>query len=216
MTTPKKQTQARLRLVTLAGELIALRTTPRRRMHSKKIVRAQILSFIPKGREQIGPILLRDAASLTPLLDSVDRRADIGRHFRESSPRVEDRIESCHAWHNASDELSGQGPPMIPMTESLTTGTIRPMGRGITPVKFRAEMAKRLSSARVVAGYETKKKAADALGVGLDRYEKWESGRTPVPAQYVVSVCALFHIDANYLFGVNQIQAQAPRRAVSQ
>lgn len=91
---------------------------------------------------------------------------------------------------------------MIPMTAKTSDRTISPMGRSTTPVKFRAEMAKRLSSARVVAGYSTKKEAADALQIGLDRYEKWESGRTPVPAQYVGPICELFHIDANYLFGV--------------
>ena len=81
------------------------------------------------------------------------------------------------------------------------------MGRATTPVKFRAEMAKRLMSARVMAGFETKRQAADALQIGLDRYEKWESGRTPVPAQYVGPICDLFNIDANYLFGVSQIAA---------
>jgi hypothetical protein len=86
------------------------------------------------------------------------------------------------------------------------------MGRSTTPVKFRAEMAKRLMSARVVAGYNTKKEAADALQIGLDRYEKWESGRTPVPAQYVGPICELFRIDANYLFGV-QVGAAATRKA---
>lgn len=73
-------------------------------------------------------------------------------------------------------------------------------------------MAKRLMSARIMAGFETKKQAADALKIGLDRYEKWESGRTPVPAQYVGAICELFNIDANYLFGVAQPVAQ--RRAV--
>jgi hypothetical protein len=91
---------------------------------------------------------------------------------------------------------------MIPMTKTARVPTISPMGRSTTPVKFRAEMAKRLMSARVVAGYSTKKEAADALQIGLDRYEKWESGRTPVPAQYVGPICELFNIDANYLFGV--------------
>lgn len=62
-------------------------------------------------------------------------------------------------------------------------------------------------SARIVAGYTTKKQAADKLGITLDRYEKWEAGRTPVPAQYVGPVCELFNIDANYLFDISQ-----PRR----
>jgi transcriptional regulator with XRE-family HTH domain len=101
---------------------------------------------------------------------------------------------------------------MIPMTKIAPNRTISPMGRATTPVKFRAEMAKRLSAARVVAGYTTKKEAAVALQIGLDRYEKWESGRTPVPAQYVGPICELFHIDANYLFGVQT--SIATRKAV--
>jgi transcriptional regulator with XRE-family HTH domain len=63
-------------------------------------------------------------------------------------------------------------------------------------------MAKRLRSARIVAGYATQKEAADALGITIDRYETWEKGRTPVPAQYVGPVCERFNVDANYLFGV--------------
>lgn len=101
---------------------------------------------------------------------------------------------------------------MIPMTAAAPRPTISPMGRATTPVKFRAEMAKRLMSARIVAGYETKKQAADALRIGLDRYEKWESGRTPVPAQYVAAICDLFNVDANYLFGV--APAESARKVV--
>lgn len=59
-----------------------------------------------------------------------------------------------------------------------------------------------------MARFSTQKQAADALGVGVDRYEKWESGRTPVPAQYVVPVCQLYGIDANYLFAIEPIQAR--------
>lgn len=73
-------------------------------------------------------------------------------------------------------------------------------------------MAERLKAARVMAGFETQLEAAQALRVGLDRYRKWESGRTPVPAQYVPAVCELFHIDANYLFAI-QVKASAKRIA---
>lgn len=74
-------------------------------------------------------------------------------------------------------------------------------------------MAKRLTSARIVAGFSTKKMAADALGITLDRYEKWENGRTPVPAQYVGPVCELFHTDANYLFGIETATVTGRRTA---
>lgn len=83
------------------------------------------------------------------------------------------------------------------------------MGRGTTPTRFREEMAEKLRAARVVAGFNTQLEAAQALGIGLDRYTKWESGRTPVPAQYIQPVCVLFHVDANYLFSV---EAKAMRK----
>jgi transcriptional regulator with XRE-family HTH domain len=101
---------------------------------------------------------------------------------------------------------------MIPMTKTGASRTIRHMGRGITPTKIRSEIAKRLKAARVVAGFPTQREASDALGIRVDRYEKWESGRTPVPAQYVGPVCALFNVDANYLFDIQA--AQQVRKAM--
>ena len=80
------------------------------------------------------------------------------------------------------------------------------MGRGVTPTRVRSEIAIRLKAARIHAKFNTQKEAADALHIRVDRYEKWESGRTPVPAQYVGPVCELFNIDANYLFGVEAIE----------
>lgn len=100
---------------------------------------------------------------------------------------------------------------MIPMTDKAPNLTIRPMGRATTPVRFRAEMAQRLRAARIVAGYQTQKQAADALRIGIDRYEKWESGRTPIPAQYVGHICAMYNVDANYLYDIDKKPAAAAR-----
>jgi len=83
------------------------------------------------------------------------------------------------------------------------------MGRGTTPVKFKNELGQRLRSARIVAGYKTQEEAAKAIGVELSRYSKWERGRSPIPAQYVQSICTLYDIDANYLFDVNAIVRRA-------
>lgn len=171
-------------------------------MHRQKSVACQILAFPLKRANQRRPGIRRDALALFPFLDGISGPANIGRHGRECVPLLKDVINRSHASQHAPDELSGQGPLMIPMTAHAPIRTISPMGRTTTPVKLRAEMAKRLMSARIVAGFDTKKQAADALHIGLDRYEKWESGRTPVPAQYVGPICELFNIDANYLFGV--------------
>lgn len=182
-------------------------------MHRKEIVSAQVFAFAPNRINQGGPVLMRDLSALAPLLDPVLLGADVGRHLGQRPPRLKQLVERSHAPKVASDGLSGQAPPKIPMTDSEALRTIGPMGRGVTPARFRSDMAKRLSSARVVAGYQTKKQAADALGVGLDRYEKWETGRTPVPAQYVAAVCDLFGVDANYLFSVQPKVAASKKTA---
>lgn len=186
------------------GTVIALnsRRSTRPLMHREEPITCQLLTFPLERRNQGRPGIHRDPATLTPLLDSVLSPPHVRGHRRKRVPTVKNVIEGSHATQYASDGLSGQGPTMNPMTKKTPNRTIAVMGRSTTPVKFRAEMAKRLTSARVVAGYNTKKEAADALQIGLDRYEKWESGRTPVPAQYVGPICELFNIDANYLFGV--------------
>lgn len=186
------------------GTVIALdsRRTTRSLVHREKPVTCQLYAFPLKRGNNGRPSINGNALALSPLLNRISRAANIGSHRRERRPSLEHIVDRSHAPQHAPDELSGQGPPMIPMTAAASGPTIRPMGRATTPVKFRAEMAKRLTAARVVAGYSTKKEAADALQIGLDRYEKWESGRTPVPAQYVGTICELFNIDANYLFGV--------------
>jgi len=98
---------------------------------------------------------------------------------------------------------------MNPMTAAARLPTIRPtMGRNVTPAKFTSELAQRLRAARVFAGYATQKEAARALGVGLDSYETWERGRTPIPAQHVLVVCEKFNCDANYLFGTEPRRPQ--------
>jgi hypothetical protein len=181
-------------------------------VHRKQIVTAQLVPFPSKRLKKRRPRSRRNASALLPLLDGGPGLPNIGGHLSERVPGLKHIVNRAHRREYAADELSDQAPPMIPMTICPPIQTISPMGRASTPVKFRAEMAKRLMSARIVAGFETKKQAAEALGITLDRYEKWESGRTPVPAQYVGPVCELFRIDANYLFGVQATPAAASRK----
>jgi hypothetical protein len=182
------------------------------RMHRKQFGSADVLSFPLQRPDEIRPRVRRDALSLFPLLNGGQPPVDVSGHFFGGRPGGKDVVKLAHGGEYASDELSAQGPTMIPMTAPTPERTIRPMGRNVTPVRFRAEMAKRLESARRVAGFATKKQAADRLGIGLDRYEKWESGRTPVPAQYIGPVCELYGVDANYLFGTDPMQAIRSQR----
>jgi len=150
-----------------------------------------------------GPV--GDSTPLLPLPDLPLGVADITSHFRQGRPRIKHFRNSLHAPDYASDELSDQERTNIPMTEGALPRTIRPMGRGTTPARFKNELGTRLKSARIVAGYKTQLDAAKAIGVELSRYSKWERGRSPIPAQYVKAICGLFGIDANYLYDIQEI-----------
>lgn len=175
-------------------------------VHREQLIAGQLLPFPSKGLDQRGPRIRWDALAFSPLLNRSSGALNIGGHRRERLPLVKDIINRVHVRQSAPDELSGQGPTMNPVTDIRPFRTICPMGRGVTPTRVRSEIATRLKAARIHAGYKTQKEAADALHIRVDRYEKWESGRTPVPAQYVGPVCGLFNIDANYLFDVEAIQ----------
>lgn len=176
-------------------------------VQGQEVVSAQLYAFAPKRIKKRRPVLMRNPLPLAPLLDRGLLNPNVVGHLGKGSPSFEEGVKRSHVTEYAPDELSGQVPPNIPVTRSRPLRTISPMGRGVTPVKFRSEMAKRLRAARIMARYETQKEAAAALGVGLDRYEKWENGRTPVPAQFISQVCELYGVDANYLFDVDRTAA---------
>ena len=134
---------------------------------------------------------------------------DILSHLGHGIPALKDFAYGLHGPDCAGDELSRQGPSIIPVTVLEARRTIVPMGRGTTPARFKNEFAVRLKAARIVAGYKTQKALAAEIGIDWERYKKWESGRTPIPHQYVRTVCDLLNIDANYLFDIESRAAKA-------
>jgi transcriptional regulator with XRE-family HTH domain len=69
----------------------------------------------------------------------------------------------------------------------------------------------RLKAARIAAGYDTQPPFAKALGIELERYKKWESGRTPIQHEYLTQVCDLTGKDPNYFYGVQSREVVAKR-----
>lgn len=209
-----KMAGAYLRLATSEGatvsESLASKRFPRaprcRRVQSEKVLGGKLLAFRASGSDHGRPRALGDTLTLPPLGDRPVTLPDGVRQLRDGPEALEqlgDRFRLLGGFHPhdiAGDELSRQVPSIIPVTREPPGRTIRPMGRGVTPVRYRAEIAERLRSARIMAGYSTQAEFAKALGIELERYKKWESGRTPIPYQYVPIACALLSIDANYLF----------------
>lgn len=45
------------------------------------------------------------------------------------------------------------------------------------------------------------KAASSNLGVSAGTYYAWEEGIKPIPIKYIVPLCHMFNVDANYIFG---------------
>jgi DNA-binding XRE family transcriptional regulator len=151
-------------------------------------------------------MLIRDAAALPPLLDGLVLLPDIGSQGSGIViPPIENSFEGkgLHVPDSAGDNYSRQAASMIPVTANRAPRTMCPMGRGVAPTRFKSEFAERLKAARIAAGYATQQEFANVLGVPIERYKKWESGRTPMPHQYIPAACELTGQDANYFFKVS-------------
>lgn len=189
-----------------ANELPSSNTRPAL-MHGEQIVSAKLFSFPPGGRDHVGPIVRRNAASLLPLLDTAMSLPDGLGHLRHGLPQLEKLYKGGHAPDSDGDYLSRQWGAICPVTNQVLKGTMCPrMGRGTSPAAVKKAIADRLRSARVAYGngeaYRTQALFAKALGIEVERYKKWESGRTPIPPEFIGPICDLLGKDANYLYGI--------------
>jgi len=200
----KRDSRARLQLAKVIS-LKSRRRATRTLVHGEQIISAQILPLRPRGKNEGGPVLIRDTATLPPLLDGLVLLPNVGGQGSGIvSPPSEYSFQGkgLHVPDIAGDNYSRQAASKIPVTVRKPTRTMCPMGRAVAPTKFKSEFAERLKAARIAAGYETQQEFATALNVPLERYKKWESGRTPMPHQYIPGACELTGQDANYFFKV--------------
>lgn len=173
-------------------------------VHIKKGIGGQVLPFRLRGKDEGGPMLIRNTAPLVPLLDGLVLLTDSKSQGCGAIPPIEHSLQGkgLHVPDSAGDKYSRQAVPMIPVTALKPPRTMCPMGRGVAPTRFKSEFAERLKAARIAAGYATQQEFAAVLGVPIERYKKWESGRTPMPHQYIPAACELTGQDANYFFKV--------------
>lgn len=175
-----------------------------RAMHREKLLSGQPFSFVSGGSNDGRPIIRRDAFALLPLLHTPMSLTDGLSHLRDGIPQLEKLVEGGHGLDCDGDYLSRQLGPINPVTVQSLKGTMCPrMGRGTTPTNVKKAIAERLRAARIAHGaYPTQAPFAKALGIEVERYKKYESGRTPIPPEYIAPICELLGQDANYLYGV--------------
>ena len=66
------------------------------------------------------------------------------------------------------------------------------------------EVGKRLKESRVSSGL-TQREISEKLGIVLQQYQTYESGRYQMDYEKIVKVCKILNISANYLLGIDEI-----------
>jgi hypothetical protein len=181
-------------------------------MDTQQNISGQAESATLSGREDGGPMLVRDAFSRLPLLNSRGVLADVSGQLGGTAPQVKDVIDAFHGALMTRDNLSGQVGTPHPLTEAGRKGTIRPMGsRSVTPKSFKEAFCQRLRAARVLK-YEQAADFAHDLGIPANTYGKYESGRSLLPHHLIPRACELLDIDEKTLF---QPERRAARKSAN-
>lgn len=167
-------------------------------VHSQQVIGAQLFAFPPGGRDNLRPVLARNASALSPLLDAPMSDAHVRRHFRDGLPAIEQFREGLHAPLIPLDNQSSQDQTRGPVTEFARARTMCPMGKASTPLTFKKAFCQRLKAARVVAGLE-QAQFAEMLGLLPNTYSKYEK-RSLLPHYLVARACDILGVDANFLF----------------
>jgi hypothetical protein len=183
-----------------------------RRMHGEQSVCGQVVPFPLERTKHHGPCRRRNASAPTPLDDNPMTFTDVGGHLGEGSPAGKNVLEVLHRSDSLGDGLSRQEGLGFPVRSKGTKSENLRMGRARSPIQFNKDLALRLKSARVAAGYERAQDFAKELGVEYERYKKWEGGRTPIQHEYLPRACVLLKKDANYFYGIRPAAAEQEQR----
>lgn len=185
------------------------------RMHGKQLGSADVLAFSLERLHEARPRGRRDLFPLPPLGDGPVTLSNVVSHGLDGVPAVKEFVEGFHTPENSRYKLSRPQVAGFPVPSRGSGGDNSRMGRARSPVQFNKELAARTKAARIAAGYgDAKEFAEKRLGVGYERYKKWESGRTPIQHEYVPLFLELTGKDANYLFDIRVARAEQERRTM--
>ena len=66
------------------------------------------------------------------------------------------------------------------------------------------EVGRRLKESRMSSGL-TQREVSERLGIVLQQYQTYESGRYQVDYDKIVRVCKILNVSADYLLGIDEI-----------
>lgn len=184
-------------------------------MHGKQLGSADVLAFPLERLHQRRPRRRRDLFPLLPLGDSPVTLANVSRHLSDGVPAREHISDRFHVPEYKRYKLSRPAIAGFPVLGGRVAGDNSRMGRARSPVQFNKDIAARTKAARIAAGFGDAREFAEKhMGVGYERYKKWEGGRTPIQHEYVPRFYELTGKDANYLFDIKPAKADQERRSM--
>jgi hypothetical protein len=188
------------RLTSYGARLRTALLRRRRAMHDEQIISSEAKALDAGTLDQRGPVIIRNALAVLPLLGSPGFGTDCVSQSGHTSEGAEQFVDSLHTDVMPRDNLSRQQGTPSPLTAPRTNRTIRPMGtRSVTPKAFKEMFCQRLRAARVLK-YEQAADFARDLGIPANTYGKYESGRSLLPHHLIPLACELLDIEAKTLF----------------
>lgn len=198
----------RVRLVCVEGRRIARlppRTLTRRSVNPHHVVNRDPFSFRGRGVTDPAPVLRRDALPALPLNDSPVALIDRLSQFGESRPDPKNVLDglqsgsgSIHEPLMPRDYSSRQGGTTRPVHAKRATGTLSPMGRGVTPQEFVDIFCGRVD-ALVEASGRSNVELASAMGVEVDTFRRYRK-RLLMPHHLIPRFCEVMGIEPKFLF----------------
>lgn len=184
-------------------------------MHREQLGSADVLAFPLERAHQRRPRGRRNLSPLLPLGDGPVTFSNVLGHFSEGVPAGKDFADGFHPSENSRYKLSRPAQNGFPVRPERLVGENLRMGRARSPVQFNKEIAARTKAARIAAGFGNAREFAEKhMGVGFERYKKWEVGRTPIQHEYVQRFYELTGKDANYLFDIRPERSDQQRRSM--
>jgi hypothetical protein len=184
------------------------RRRPAMKLHQSLDRQRRALGF--GGPANAGPTPRRDRPTVLPFLNGIGKLAELPGQAGQRIPKVENVLNSLHREDVISrDEISRQVGITDPVTMQYADGTLCPMGRGVSPARFKKEFCARVRVARISASYEPEQ-VAEMLGIPVDTWRRYEL-RTLLPHHMIPRVCALFSVPLDFFYRQDDQQKEVRR-----
>lgn len=176
-------------------------------MKRKKLLSGEVVPLLGRGLNEIRPCARGNAIPLPPLLHGFGPPTNGNAKIGVCRPEFKNVVECLHGPYNARDRLSRQAGTTLAVTYGNAKGTISPMAKKSTPMKYRRDFQQRLKALRVLSRLTQEQVAAELGLKDRDAYAKYETRSLP-PHDLIPAICDLFSVSCDDLMRGNEVSSR--------